>query len=254
MGLESEANFQEDFNVVPPEPKLLSEKEIQRLIYQSFWFSQGNSSLQKFLFDWLSFFYGKQPEFHKHIGLALDYFIKRTFKRTTNTLRASLKEPFGGNHVSVSSGWFGEFEKDMTKFCGKLTKNNTEAPEKTLSLILENMITSDFKYSQKGRPRKPTSDPKKLNNPRLDPNFSFFVHYILRGGRCPEPAFAGAFDEIRNHFPVVLSFSKERIFSESDLKNKLQTIFAAYNAAPHHQQKITQAELDRTGWGLRLEK
>ena len=47
MGLESEANFQEDFNVVPPEPKLLSEKEMHQIFYWSFWFSQGDSCMLK---------------------------------------------------------------------------------------------------------------------------------------------------------------------------------------------------------------
>ena len=165
----------------------------------------------------------------------------------------SERETSDGSHQRIQDRWIEKTGEAMQLHFWYL-KEEAADPKLILAGILECTIYHDYKYSMEGRNRKPTSDPKKLNTPRLDPNFSFFVHYILRGGRCPEPAFAGAFDEIRNHFPVVLSFSKERIFSESDLKNKLQTIFAAYNAAPHHQQKITQAELDRTGWGLRLEK
>jgi hypothetical protein len=177
----------------------LNEREVVKILWESFKFSQGTSELQKEMLQRINSYYKERPELD-------EYEIQERFSRmvingplTAYITEHKLTKNF--SHPNVDSSTTDKELGRIYKYIALLTDpKNADLDDDSnfdLASIYNNIWTQDFSYLVEKNGRQNRLVENTGNNTLQDKYFSFGVHYLLRKNDTGNVAFNKLFNELR---------------------------------------------------------
>ncbi len=167
--------------IAPPQPEVetLTLSRARKLFFLSFEHSQGNTALQKLIFDYLH---------HLHPDWTIDEPLKADLTSivTQPIIRYALPQPgkalWHSTDAEVAAldqgGMLNEIKEQMHTMQHSFNRTPGDPPQ--MLNMAATIINRDLSYLGRGRPRSPQPSGKRLS-PKADPYFSYFVYYGLDG-------------------------------------------------------------------------
>ena len=202
------------------EPRLTEqEQRAKDLIFQSFRFSQGNTTLQDHILKWL---------------VAKDYFDSVDIPNTLPTYIREIVVPKKhktltdqGRRIEVARKWFDVYDFKKVK--------QSLSSEELAGQILKGMLERDLNYQKRERPNRSPSSQERPDSSN-DPHMSFTRKYIINS----QPTGNDAFDEMcRGVAPIAELYRTHRFFIAKDSRSTRKALFSLKNAWEHNHPGYT---------------
>jgi len=207
------------YETVPaqPEAETLSLNHARKLFFLSFEHSQGNTSLQKMIFDYLH---------HLHPNWTIDADFKAELSNAVTQPIINYALPQPGKRLLHSAdaevaaldkgGMLNEVKEQLHTMQHSFNRTPGDPPQ--LLHIAATIINRDLNYLEKSRPRSTHSSKHRLM-PKADPWLSYFVYHGLDG----HPTGAIEYDRMYNDVVATVENTFNQKHHPSSLSDNIYT-------------------------------
>lgn len=211
----------------------------KQVFFYSFYFSQGNPTMQQNLFRYI---HRIRPDWTVDPEV---YASLRSLERTV------LRLPYRGLHGSFRSHKYAISEVETQADIMAQTLNTGSMSDPAIqcicSLILEAMIERDHDYLciQKGRPERDATYNVSYGSYRYDyfrdPLLSHLCHFCILGNKCHIAEFDELFGTLGNHVTSGTPLFKNQILQYEPLGEKLREMVDVFNISHGTSIRIDDA-------------